>query len=165
MIWDQLKYFKRTENWGDPDKIDEKLLLILDAFRDEIGIPLYVSCALSVPGSHDARYSSHYPDDKGLCYAVDVIPLLSYGNIALLDCYIIATRYPFNGIGVYPDWRYSRISPYHSRIERGGLHLDTSPYRHMKPMRCAGQWIGYMSKAGQEYIGVTKCNLKKHGLI
>lgn len=167
-VWPEIKFFNKRENWGKPDLIDPKLLLILDAYRDELGIALYVSKGVSPVGSHDAENSSHYIQDQtGYAHAVDLIPLLSQGSsITLFDCFLLATRYPFSGLGLYPHWRLSRIEGKGKLVEIGGLHLDTYPGRALPAYRAAGQWIGMPGKGfNHEYFGVTRCNLKKCGLI
>ncbi len=155
MIWSQLKWFRPEENWGDPDKIDPRLLAILDAYRGEIKTPLYISRGYD-PSA--AEGSAHRADRNGVSYAVDVFPL---GEIQLLDAFLVATRYPFSGVGVYPYWKYSRGKIIYS----GGLHLDTSPHRKMPNFRSAGHWMGILRDGKQEYVGVTKWDLKNHKMI
>ena len=167
-IWNQIHFFNKRENWGRPNQIDPKLLLILDAYRKELDIPLYVSKGVALPGTHDVKKSAHYVDEKtGYAYAVDLIPLLSrVSGKTLFDCFLLATKYPFSGIGVYPKWRLSRIEGKGKVVERGGLHLDTSPHRKLMHCQSSGHWIGVPGKQfKQQYFGVSKCNLKKYSLI
>ena len=161
-IWEQIEFFNREENWAEPDMASPRLLLTLDAYRRDLGIPLYVSKGLGEKGSHDATSSTHYEDDAGVFHGVDVIPLLSkFNRVTLLDCYIKATQFPFSGLGMYPDWKYT-----HGKIiERGGLHLDTGTHRRMPTMKSTGQWIGIMKNEGQEYVGVSEWNLRKYGIL
>lgn len=167
-VWKTLRYFSRRENWGKPDLVDPKLLLILDAYRHELQVPLYVSKGVSPPGSHDAQDSAHYIDEKtGYASAVDLIPLLSQCSaLTLLDCYLLATKYPFSGIGIYPHWRLSKIAGSGKIVERGGLHLDTKTRNNLSPFRAAGHWIGIPGKGyKQQYMGVSKWNLRQCGII
>jgi len=162
-IWPQLKHFKRSENWGDPKKVDHKLLFILDAYREELGIPLYVSRSVS----YDREQSPHYPNEQGFSEAVDLFPLLSHNpDLTLCDCYLLATRYPFSGIGIYPYWRLTRRAAQGPLIEKGGIHLDISTRRPLGPYRAAGHWIGLPGIGGKKrYMGVSLWELKKHGLV
>lgn len=116
MIWEQLKYFKKEENWGDPEKMDHQLLLELDNFRHFVGYPMVITCGTQ--GKHVAD-SLHYQGK-----AVDII----CPSLKVLDFYLKAERFKFGGIGIYPDWR--------SNGEQvGGLHLDVRE----KPAR----WLGF----------------------
>lgn len=36
MIWNKLKNFKKTENWGNPDKMNGSLLLLLDEITSRV---------------------------------------------------------------------------------------------------------------------------------
>lgn len=139
MIWEQLQHFKKSEAWGDPDKMNHKLLIELDSFRDYIAVPIYISCGTQ--GAH-ATNSEHYKGN-----AVDIV-LMSY-KIPLFDVYLMAERFAFTGIGIYPFWRYNG-----SVI--GGLHLDMGERR--------GRWIGYPVGSEQKYMAINKQNLKQVGL-
>lgn len=162
-IWQELQYFKRKENWGDPNKVDPKLLYLIDAYRKEIDIPHYVSSCVK----YNDEYSAHYPNQYGHSEAVDLFPLLAgQHHITLCDCLLVATRYPFSGIGVYPYWRYTRRGANGDIMEIGGIHLDISTRRVMRPYRSTGQWIGIPTHGGAKlYLPLTKWELKKHGII
>lgn len=165
-IWQSLKYFSEYENWGNPQGIDPKLLMILDAYRGELGLPLYVSVGQATSG-HSEK-SAHYPDKNGISYAVDVFPLrFDSPSKSLLDCFFLATRYPFSGVGLYPYWRYTHPKNGINIVEKGGLHLDTSPYRNMPAMRASGHWLGVPGgeENKQKYLEVTKWNLRTHCLV
>lgn len=168
MNWNELKHFSRRENWGKPDHMYPPFLLTLDAYRDDLGVPLYVSKGVGSIGSHDVENSAHYIDpNTGYAYAVDVFPLLSTASkISLFDCFLLATKYPFTGIGIYPHWRLSRVSGKGKIIERGGLHLDMMDHRELKKFQCSGHWIGVPGKGYKQiYLGVSKWNLKLSGLL
>jgi hypothetical protein len=99
--WKKLKYFKITENWGDPYKMDYQLLLALEKFRSMLNKPITIN--YGTQGSHVSG-SYHY---KGM--AVD----LHVKGMELFDVFMIAIRIPeFGGIGLYPEWN------------NPGLHLD-----------------------------------------
>ena len=80
-IWSKLKHFSSKENWGNAKKISPLLLEVLDAYRDELGIPLHVSNALRYPNEFAPKVSAHYPDKNGLCRAVDIIPLIEVESL------------------------------------------------------------------------------------
>jgi hypothetical protein len=63
MIWNRIKYFKPTENWGNPKKINGILLLTLDALREDaesLNKKVYfkINCAFKTDGH--SRNSQHY---------------------------------------------------------------------------------------------------------
>jgi hypothetical protein len=101
----------------------------------------------------------------GFCRAVDVIPLLETDD-TLLDCFLLACRYPFSGIGVYPYWRLSKIGPTRPIVHVGGLHLDVaSDIRRLPKLRAAADWIGVSADKYQpKYYGATKWNLERFGI-
>lgn len=105
--WARFKYFQRHENWGDPDMMDLGLLEELEEFRYTIGYPIIVSCGTQ--GKH-APKSLHYTGE-----AADII--VDCEREKLPDIFLIANKFGFNGIGLYPHWRIGE------RVY-GGLHLD-----------------------------------------
>lgn len=153
--WQKVSQFFRPDsdldNWGDPDAISDELLLVLFDFRRWIGLPVFVLWGTNGKHSHD---SFHYVQN-GAC-AVDVaIPDFSGHPIDLLfDVF----RFPFTGVGYYPDWKYGPKSA-------NGLHLDTRPlkwdeddtknYRH-------NRWIGVKGSDGQVYLPFSFENIDKH---
>lgn len=141
--WAQLKYFKKTDNWGDPDKMDRALLFQLDALRAFVGSPIHVCCGTNLQHLED---SQHY-----LGKAVDVI-FAEKGPGDLLDLLLACSRFGFGGIGVYPSWALDGVV-------RGGFHLDTrdSPYGAL--------WMGVEQDGQQVYVAMSRDNLRLHGLI
>lgn len=139
MSFENLKFFKRTENWGDPDRMNPILLKTLDNFRAFVGKPIVITCGTQ--GVH-ADESEHYKGN-----AVDLI----CPGVKLLDLYLAAERFPFTGIGVYPDWRYKEQTV-------GGLHVDIREVAHLS---FGARWMGY---AGS-YHALTFENLKKFGVV
>lgn len=139
MIWEQLKHFTKSEAWGEPDKMNPRLLLELDAFREYLNAPIFISCGTQ--GRHE-NGSQHYIGN-----AVDIV--LMSQKFALLDVYLMAERFKFNGIGVYPFWKYNGQA-------YGGLHLDVGER--------VGRWIGYPAHGEQKYMAINKVNLKQVGL-
>jgi len=102
--WERVKWFSPEENWGDPYRIYKKLIFMLDAMRDFAGVRVIIHCAYETSGHSPNSY--HY---KGM--AVD----LHFEGLNLLDQFIIASRWDFGGIGVYPFWK------------NPGLHVDIRP--------------------------------------
>jgi len=136
-IWNELKYFSRNENWGDPDKINPKLLILLDNFREYLGVPIHINCGYSTSG-HTSK-SQHY-----LGNAVDVN---FKHKISLLDAYLAAERFNFTGIGVYPHWH----TP--------GLHLDV---RSLQENEAAARWMAISTGGNQRYISLDKINIFRY---
>ena len=97
--------------------------------------------------------------------AVDIIVPKFKGS--LLDLYLTAERFNFNGVGLYNGWKYK------GKVV-GGLHLDmrlldveadgTFYYR-------TNRWLGVSTPvkkrgklvASQKYHAFNEANLKKHG--
>lgn len=142
MIWDELKYFKPNENWGDPDKIDHHLLIALEAFRELIKEPIHVNCGTQ--GEHVPN-SLHYQGKAvDVCFPEIKKPLIDY--------YFFAERVGFGGIGVYPYWRYN------NQII-GGLHLD------VRDVGVASRWIGVKIDHKTQYFGFNWENLKNYKIV
>lgn len=95
-IFSHLKHFKRTEHWGDPDKMSPSFLYKLDQFRDKIGLTFNVHEGYATSGH--ASNSMHY---RGR--AVDGRFLRNGQPIKLDECLYIALICPFGGIGIYSD--------------------------------------------------------------
>ena len=123
--WSRVQYFTMHEAWGDPDKMDRELVGYLDEFRHFLGIPIMVLCGTQ--GTHKAN--SQHPFGK----AVDVA--VPEWDKHLLDLMLAATRFPFRGVGIYPDWVYNG-----KRV--GGLHLDTRDLSGAYPRVHKAFWMG-----------------------
>jgi hypothetical protein len=139
-IWNKLRYLKPNEKWGDTNAISDDLLLLLDDFRHYIGCPIIVTEGVATDG-HKSK-SFHYPEN-GACAVDLVIP--DYQN-SPIDLIFDALRFPFNGIGYYPHWKYNdKVC--------GGLHLDTRPMLLNK----RAMWLGIpKDKAGSlAYVPLT----------
>lgn len=142
-FWSKIKNFSPKENWGNPDKMDEGLLLELDKLRSYLGFPIVILCGNQ--GKHSPK-SYHYIKN-GSC-AVDII-IPDYPKTPF-DLILDVTRFSFTGIGYYPHWRYKDNLGF-------GLHLDT---RKAAPAR----WMGIKDDSGKQiYIELSYQNLIKHG--
>lgn len=102
-----LEFFKPSE-FPEPEKMDSELLKMLDSFRKYLGVPIVIT--FSTNGSH-SKNSQHF---KGK--AVDIV-VPNFGG-SLFSLYLIAERYNFTGIGLYPRWKSAGVIC-------GGLHLDS----------------------------------------
>lgn len=134
-----IKYFKPTgtsDQWGDPSMIDRRLLLALDALREAVGMPIYIT----------SGYRSGDSGQHGKGLAVDVV----CPGMGLLDFYLTAERFPFTGIGVYPFFSYQGRKV-------GGLHLDVRDV----PAR----WMGLGTGKNQSYVALSEANLRATGVI
>jgi hypothetical protein len=101
-IWNELKYFKKSE-FNYPDKLKKEILLKVDCFRAHIQSKLIVTSDFREgPGQHQG-------------FALDIIA--PDWKSHLLDLYFQAERFGFDGIGVYSFWQY------YGRTT-GGLHVD-----------------------------------------
>ncbi len=154
-IWDKLKHFKRTENWGDPSKIDHELLKRLDQWREYLGKRVVIT--YGTHGTHSKK-SQHY-----LGRAVDVV--VPEWDRPLLELYLSAERFGFRGIGLYKHWKYEDK-------EVGGLHLDTRIYEDDPEHLNHARWLGVMLPdredpkiIKQQYAQFTLKNLKIFGFI
>lgn len=149
--WEKLKHFKKigSDNWGDPDALADDVLIRLDAFRNYLNVPFYVTSG--VRPETDGK-TSYHTRSKGAC-AVDIMCPEYAGHP--IDLIFAALRFGFNGVGYYPDWQWKGL-------KCGGLHLDTRPlgitadgsenYAH-------SQWMAILVKGVQTYIPLTYANL------
>jgi len=155
-VWEHLRYFSKDskiDNWGDYDKIDSKLLYSLDDYRHELGCPVYIT---SGTGGVHAPGSSH-----PLGFAADIISPIFMKHRSLFDMYLIAEKYGFTGIGIYPKWEFNKVVC-------GGLHLD----RRILQMQEDGtynyrsaRWIGLPRDRGHTYIALNAVNLRKYIIV
>lgn len=147
--WDGLRYFRPAstiDNWGDPKKMDRRILLEIDNMRNYLGQPLIVTSGYRHGKSERGSFSYH---EYGL--AVDIVAPEFKQH--LMDLFLIASRFNFKGIGVYRDWHYKGQSI-------GGLHLD------MRSEVTRKQWLCYKDGAGvQQYIGLTMDALREYRIV
>lgn len=93
-VWSELKHFKKSENWGDPDKMDPAFLIKLDRFRGWIGHSFKVNEGYAADGH--APNSYHY---RGM--AVDGRFMDGNRPLSLEEHIAICMKAPFGGIGIY----------------------------------------------------------------
>lgn len=140
-IWSKLKYFKKTENWGSPNKISEDLLLELDRARGFIGERMIITSGTQ--GVHTVE-SYHY---QGL--AVDFV---TPDSVSWLNFFISLSRFSFKGIGYYPDW-------YFDGKKVGGFHVD------LRPTLKRAYWIAKKTTRGQQYLPFDEKHLRMFKLL
>jgi len=102
--WALLRHFTKTEKWGDWRKVHRKLAFVLDAMRQYAGRPVILHNVYDSDGHSDGSY--HY---DGMAADWDI------PGLPVIDQFIIACRFGFGGIGIYPHWN----SP--------GIHTDIRP--------------------------------------
>jgi len=129
--WETTKHFTVNENFGDPFKMDYSLLKRLDALREFVDKPITILCGYATSGH--VKNSQHYFGKAVDCYCED---------LSLLDFYLAAERFSFNGIGIYPSWAHK------------GLHLDVRELRKYQP---GARWI----RVDSEYIKLNSENVRK----
>lgn len=149
MKFKNLKHFTEKE-FDQPDKMNIVLLRELDMLREYLDRSIIITS--STGGTH-TEGSQHY-----LGNAVDIIVPTFDGSPFSL--YLIAERFSFSGIGVYPDWTYKG-----KRI--GGLHLDVRDRKGGQGAR----WIGKKYQDAETkvdkmfYYPLNPENLLKHKII
>ena len=141
MIWDSLKYFTKNEKWGDPDKMNPALLLLLDRLRETIGKPFVIHCGYESDGHSTA--SQHYKGNA-VDFHIEGLPLTEANRLLLaaLHTIQIAGRQAHEvcGLGIYPDWN------------NPGFHLDVRGY--------SARWGAVKKEGKQVYISYNEA-LKK----
>ena len=139
--WQRIEHFSPKENWGDPYKMDFRLISRLDLLREYIGVPIYIH--YGTQGKHSAK-SYHYTDP---CKATDCF----CRDISLLDFYLSAEKFSFGGIGIYPYW------------VRPGLHLDMRDLNY--PTARWGRVKGMVKrKVNRVYVPLSAEFIKNHVL-
>jgi hypothetical protein len=146
--WSGLRYFDQYESWGDSERMDRELLGYLDEFRHFLGMKVVVLCGTQ--GQHVAN--SQHPYGK----AVDII--VPNWKKHILDLMLAATRFPFRGLGIYPDWVYNK-----KRV--GGLHLDTRDLTISTPKVHKAFWMGIKQNGKTTYLPLDFKHLKQHKVI
>ena len=113
MIWDKLRYFVKAEEWGDPDKINGFLLILLDEIRHRASLInpdayIIIHCGYELTGHSDN--SQHYIGNAADFHFVGISLFRAY--VLIVETIKELQVNDKVGLGVYPDWN----SP--------GFHLD-----------------------------------------
>lgn len=140
-VWNNLRYFRPSENWGEHSKMNPMLLILLDKVRDMIGTSIHINCGYELTG--------HEPNSQhGYGNAVDFhVKNMSHREanrriLAALDVIQIAGKCASDvvGLGIYPDWN----TP--------GFHLDVRGYK--------ARWGAVKKEGKQVYVSYDEA-LKK----
>lgn len=131
--WEQLSFFHKEENWGDPSLMDFELLRTLDLYRHYCGEAMLVTSG--VQGQHH-QLSLHYSGR-----AVDVV--FMHRKRPLFDLFLEACRFPFSELGVYVDWEYGGKCV-------GGMHFGLSADYNKKLRKKL--WVALDTNKGREYL-------------
>ena len=101
MIWSILKHFKYTEAWGDPDQMNDALLLIIDMVRHRFPSNCYfnIHCAYETRSNPD----SLHPLGLAIDFHISNMPLIQAAN-HLKDIIRTLGFEDILEIGIYPEW-------------------------------------------------------------
>lgn len=125
--WETFDYFKKDEGpfgFGDPSKMDYRLVHETDLFRGYIGLPVIVRCGTQ--GYHEAEWH-----ELGL--ALDV--LIDADLIRPLDLIMSAYRFGFTGIGFNPCPVYDQM------VRPVAFHFDRRPCDELPHKVIKRRWI------------------------
>jgi len=142
--WKELKYFSPKENWGKPEEMDFSLLKKLDSLRELIGVPIFINKAWA-----DRRKREHAP--RSLHYEGKAVDCCA-PRLSLLKFFLLALRFEFGGIGIYPFWR------------RPGLHLDVREGQAFWWRNEAGYYLPFNSQLVQILSGQEESKLSVSGI-
>jgi len=109
VIWDKITYFKKTEDWGNPEKMNGLLLMLLDNIRCCYDFPFEIHCGYDESGH--TKKSQHYLGNAVDFHIESKEKFITQTNkmIKILDELQVSERV---GFGIYPDWNNK------------GFHLD-----------------------------------------
>lgn len=141
--WSKLKYMTKKDNWGDPAKMSKNLVYNLENLRIFVGKPLTLTCPAYTPGNGHSQNSQHYFGN-----AAD----WTVKGLSILNMYILAERFNFTGIGLYPN----NGNPF--------VHTDV---RETDCMNVQCRWIavpGGSGAGGWTYLEMSEENLRKYCL-
>ena len=111
MIWKLLKHLKNGDAWGDPDKMDFFILVIVDNIMNAlpVGCRAKIHCGYKTSG-HSSK-SMHY-HGKAIDFHVVGVPFLTAETLIMADLHDTGLIENV-GIGIYPDWN------------NPGFHIDS----------------------------------------
>lgn len=150
----KLDHFHSGEAWGDIDKLNYRMLWLLDCARAFVKRPFHISCGTE--GKHKSEFHS-------LGLAVDFIVELKGRN--KLDVYLEMLRFPFTGIGIYPQWT---TTPSGVRIpDPLGFHVDVGSVENLSRGVVQRRWLAYYNDETneQEYIKANEDGFRQFGIL
>ena len=115
-LFDATYWFKNHEryqrygvgdNWGDINRVKVRLVYWVDELRCMANAPVTVHCA------YEDRSSGFHPQGE----AADI----HVSGMSVLDQFILASKLPFMGIGLYPYWNSRGL---HVDIRSGNIRYD-----------------------------------------
>ena len=137
LSWKALKYMTIKDNWGDPMKMSKALVYNMENMRAYCG----KACVLTCPAYSN---SGHTPNSQhALGNAADVRIL----HATLLEMYILAERFNFTGIGLYPN----NGTPF--------IHVDMRP---TDPLNVQSRWIAIGDPNNWTYTALNEENIRKY---
>jgi uncharacterized protein YcbK (DUF882 family) len=150
MIKCKFSVFDSKHNTGEYSKLSQDLIKYVNQLSDYLNDMYGYTEIIITSGYREKDNSSQHREGK----AFDIMCLND--KIRLIDFYLAAERFPFTGIGVYPDWK-ARDKVY------GGIHVDVRSLEDNKGAR----WFGVrnMLTGKNDYLGLTSDNLRKYGII
>ena len=128
MIWDRLKYFKKTENWGDPNRVSGLLLLTMDSIRDIVNTPIHINSAYRENDKSPNGNLSQHALGTACDFYIFNLPF-ELACEKLLNSLNVLQIIDRVGLGAYPCWNTK------------GFHLDIRGTR--------ARW----GCIGEEYVG------------
>jgi uncharacterized protein YcbK (DUF882 family) len=118
--WKLSRYFSADEAWGDPRKMRYELIFELDRLRDYVQKPIIIHSGYR---ENSRNHKTGYHAD------------IHIEGMHHLDQFIVASRFGFTAIGLYPYWN------------NPGLHLGADP---------AEEWRRLWGKDYHgDYVGLT----------
>jgi hypothetical protein len=127
-IWERLKpEFSKSENWGNPDKINGLLLILLQIIRKRVGYPIHINNAF-----RDEKGKSQHPKGNAVDFYFKGLNYLE-ACYRLEQCLKELQVLNHVGLGIYLDWntrgfhldvrgeraRWSRIEGEYKTMEEG----------------------------------------------
>lgn len=126
-IWGQLRHFTIDEKWGDPNKMNGLLLILLDHTRDLYGNIFTIHCGYATTG-HSPK-SQHYLGNAVDFHIVSDEPFADQVRrlLQIFDLLQVSDRI---GLGIYPEWSHP------------GFHLDVRG-RKARWGRIQGRYVSF----------------------
>lgn len=124
-----MRYFRNSE-FNDFDMMNTEFLRLLDEFREFVGKPVII---------HSDYREGDGSSQHHLGLAVDI----HIKGLDVLDQYLLAEKFDFSGIGVYPCWN------------RPGIHIDIRKGQRAR-------WLAYNSGNGQQYTALNSENIMRY---
>lgn len=143
-IWNFINHFSMFENWGNPNKISGILLLVINAVRDILGLPI----RLSSPAWSDHGHASNSYHYKGM--ALDgYITRSVFTVFEILDNFIKALEDKLQihnyALGYYPWWNDKKCV---------GIHFDVREKQVFWISPKQGEYIYYSNK--EDFLEAVK---------